>query len=190
MAIALETSPKKLTLVEFLTLPETKPASEYIDGQIYQKPMPQGQHSTLQSEIVTAINLISKPQKVAYAFPELRCNFDNISIVPDITVMKWENIPFLPNKRIANKILVPPDWIIEVLSPEQSPIKVMNKIGAAITSGSQLGWLISPERELIMVYDGDQIPETKRGNDILAVLDVLSDWQVTVDNVFNLLNLE
>ena len=37
------------TLEEFLQLPETKPASEYIDGKIYQKPMPQGKHSTLPS---------------------------------------------------------------------------------------------------------------------------------------------
>lgn len=29
-----------LTLQEFLELPETKPASEYIDGAIYQKPTP------------------------------------------------------------------------------------------------------------------------------------------------------
>lgn len=30
--------PKILTLEEFLTLPETQPASEYIEGQIVQKP--------------------------------------------------------------------------------------------------------------------------------------------------------
>ena len=38
---------KSLTLEEFLELPETKPASEYIDGAIRQKPMPQGKHSIL-----------------------------------------------------------------------------------------------------------------------------------------------
>ena len=31
----------KISLDEFLQLPETKPASEYINGQVYQKPMPQ-----------------------------------------------------------------------------------------------------------------------------------------------------
>jgi len=190
MPIALSANTNTLTLEEFLAMPETKPASEYIDGQIYQKPMPQAQHSTFQSEIVTSINLIGKPKKVAYAFPELRCSFDGIAIVPDIAIMRWANIPFLPNKRIANQILIPPDWIIEILSPEHSAVRVMDKIGAAITSGSQLGWLIAPERELIMIYDGDQLPETKRGRDILPVLDVLSDWQVTVDDVFNLLTLE
>ena len=48
MTIASDTSINTLLLEEFLALPETKPASEYIDDQIYQKPMPQGKHSTLE----------------------------------------------------------------------------------------------------------------------------------------------
>ncbi len=39
---------KLLTLDEFLKLPETKPASEYINGEIIPKPMPKGKHSRLQ----------------------------------------------------------------------------------------------------------------------------------------------
>ena len=178
-----------LAIEEFLALPETKPASEYIDGQIYQKPMPQFQHSTFQVEIATAINLISKPQKIAFAFPELRCNFGDISIVPDIAVMRWENIPFLENKRVANVAPVAPDWIIEILATDQSPLKVMSKISAAITNGSELGWLISPAQDLIMVFQGDRFPEKMSGKDVLPVLNVLN-WRVTVDDVFNLLCLE
>ncbi len=58
-----------ITLEEFLQLPETKPASEYIDGKISQKPMPQGEHSLLQVELCQAINRTAKPQKTALPFP-------------------------------------------------------------------------------------------------------------------------
>ena len=44
-----QTPTKPVTLDEFLKLPETKPASEFIDGQIIQKPMPQGKHSSVRS---------------------------------------------------------------------------------------------------------------------------------------------
>ena len=37
----------RLTLEEFLKLPETKPASEYIEGEILQKSMPKAKHSRL-----------------------------------------------------------------------------------------------------------------------------------------------
>ena len=42
---------KTLTLEEFLQLQETEPASEYINGQIVPKPMPQGEHSAIQTEL-------------------------------------------------------------------------------------------------------------------------------------------
>ncbi|NJR41094.1 MAG: Uma2 family endonuclease, partial [Leptolyngbyaceae cyanobacterium CSU_1_4] len=35
-----QTSAKPLTLDEFLALPDTKPASEYLNGKVIQKPMP------------------------------------------------------------------------------------------------------------------------------------------------------
>lgn len=63
-----QTRTQTLTLTEFLKLPETKPASEYIDGQIIQKPMPQGKHSSIQGELVPAINSIVKPQRLARHF--------------------------------------------------------------------------------------------------------------------------
>ncbi len=61
-----QTPPKFITLEEFLQLSETEPASEFIDGQILQKPMPQGEHSTIQGELVTVINAVTKPQRIAW----------------------------------------------------------------------------------------------------------------------------
>ncbi|MFM7368026.1 MAG: Uma2 family endonuclease, partial [Sphaerospermopsis kisseleviana] len=60
----------QITLDEFLKLPETKPASEFINGEIIQKPMPQGEHSLLQIKLCTTINQVAETQKIAYAFPE------------------------------------------------------------------------------------------------------------------------
>ncbi len=96
------TSSKPITLKDFLALPETKPASEYIDGKIIQKPMPQGEHSTIQGELIIALNGALKPQKIARAFPELRCTFGGRSIVPDVTVFAWDRIPRQDNGRVAN----------------------------------------------------------------------------------------
>lgn len=70
-----------ITLEKFLNLPETKPANEYIDGKIIQKPMPKGRHSSLQSELCTNINQTAKTRKIAYAFPELRCTFGDRSLI-------------------------------------------------------------------------------------------------------------
>ncbi|MCY7284171.1 MAG: Uma2 family endonuclease, partial [Cyanobacteria bacterium CAN_BIN43] len=86
-----QTPVKPLSLDEFLKLSETQPASEFIDGQIIQKPMPQGKHSTVQGDLVPTINLALKPNRIARAYPELRCTFGDRSVVPDVTVFTWDH---------------------------------------------------------------------------------------------------
>lgn len=93
---------KTLSLEDFLKLPETKPASEYIQGQIIQKPIPQGHHSTIQVDLTEAINSVVKKQRIARAYTELRCVFGGRAIVPDITVFAWERIPIDEQGKVAN----------------------------------------------------------------------------------------
>lgn len=110
------TPTKPLTLEKFLPLPETEPASEYIDGLIIQKPMPRGEHSVIQTELAPAINSIVKPRQIARAFTELRCTFGGRSIVPDISVFLGERIPRKENGEIANVFSIAPDWSISKMS--------------------------------------------------------------------------
>ncbi len=178
-----------VAIEDFLAMPETKPASEFMRGCIYQKPMPQLQHSLLQAEITTAINQRAKPARLAMAFPELRCRFDEFVIVPDIVVSKWQNIPVQPDGKVANQVNLAPDWLIEILSPAQSPTQLMLKIMTAISLGSALGWLVSPEQEAVMVFQGDRLPEIKTKGDRIPVLPDL-DWQISAAELFGLLRLQ
>jgi Uma2 family endonuclease len=151
-----QTPTKPVTLDEFLKLPATKPASEFIDGQIIQKLMPQGKHSTIQSDFVSAVNTILKSQRVARAYSELRCTFGGRSVVPDVAVFTWERIPRDDNGKVSNSFWIPPDWTIEILSPDQSQTKVIRNILHCLAHGSQMGWLIDPEEELVFVYFADR----------------------------------
>lgn len=146
-------APKKtMTLEEFLELPETKPASEFIDGKIIQKPMPQGKHSALQQDIANTINATVRKQKIARAFPELRCSFSTNAVVPDAAVLLWQHIPRDDNGEIANAIKRAPDWTIEILSTKQSSTKVVKKILSCLRHGTQMGWLINPADKSVFVY--------------------------------------
>ena len=176
---------QSLTLEEFLALPETKPASEYIDGKIIQKPMPQGEHSTIQTELSSAINLALKPQKIARAFSELRCTFRGRSTVPDVTIFTWDRIPRDDNGKIANAFTIEPDWTIEILSPDQSHSKVVKNIFHCLDNGTQLGWLIDPKEELVFVYFARQQPAFfEAADDILPVPDFAESFQLTVGELF------
>lgn len=182
-------SPPKLTLAEFLQLPETKPASEYIDGKIYQKPMPKGKHSAIQTFLAPAINQVGIPKKSVRAFTELRCTFGGRSLVPDITVFSWQKIPLDANGEIENTFEIAPDWTIEILSPEQSPSRVIDKILFCLNHGTELGWLIEPQERLIIIFKPGHQPEIKEKQENLPVLSLLADWQISVQNVFSCLTL-
>ncbi len=178
--------PKILTLAEFLQLAETKPAGEYIDGQIIQKPMPKGKHSAIQGEFVPIINAVVKSQQIARAFPELRCTFGDRSTVPDIAVLEWSRIPRDANGEVANVFAVAPDWTIEILSPEQSQTKVTKNILHCLKHGTQMGWLIDPDEKTVFVYRPKQETEVfDDPNTFLLVPYFASQLQLTVKDLFD-----
>jgi len=163
---------KALTLLEFLELPETKPASEYIDGAIIQKPVPQGKHSILQRELSFFLTTRFRVENNAQAFPELRCTFGARSLVPDIAVFRSERIPRDSDGEVANRFDLHPDqrsqqapsveegvicdWIIEILSPNQSQTKVVCNILHCLDYGTEMGWLLDPEESCLFVYDASK----------------------------------
>ena len=180
-----QTSSKFLTLEEFLKLPETKPASLYIDGQIIQKPMPQGEHSTIQTELSTAINIVVKPSRIARAFSELRCTFGGRSIVPDVAVFTWQRIPRKENGGVANVFQVAPDWTIEILSPNQSVTKVTKNILHCLKHETQMGWLIDPDEQTLFVYRPKQQTEVfDEPEQQLPVPSFASELRLTVGDLF------
>ncbi|WOD38583.1 Uma2 family endonuclease [Nodosilinea sp. E11] len=179
-------SSKTLTLEEFLKLPETKPASEFVDGQIFQKPMPQGKHSAIQGELVPFVNTALKPTRIARAFPELRCTFGGRSVVPDVAVMAWNHIPRDQNGEVANTFAVAPDWTVEILSPDQSQTRVTKNILHCLSHGTQMGWLIDPDEQTVFVYRPKQ--ETAvfdQPEDALPVPTFANDVSLTVQDLFN-----
>ena len=185
-----QTPTKPLTLTAFLSLPETKPASEFVDGKIIQKPMPQGKHSALQSDLMSLINSAVRSQKIARAFPELRCTFGDSAIVPDLAVFVWERIQRDDSGEIANSFPLEPDWTIEILSPGQSPTLVTKKILRCLRHGTQMGWLIVPVDQAVHVYRPQQETEVIDEPDaILPMPSFMAGLTVTAKELFALLLL-
>jgi Uma2 family endonuclease len=179
-------TPLKITLGEFLMLPETEPASEYIDGQVIQKPMPQGKHSSIQTEMSTIVNANLRSKQIARAFSELRCTFGGRSIIPDISVFTWARIFRDENGEIANIFETAPDWTIEILSPDQNQTKVTKNILHCLNHGTEMGWLIDPAERTIFVSQPQQqtlvfdLPDQQ-----ILVPSFTNNLKLTVLEVFN-----
>ncbi|MEM9276179.1 MAG: Uma2 family endonuclease [Cyanobacteria bacterium P01_F01_bin.143] len=176
------------SLKEFLKLPETKPVSEYINGEIKQKPIPKGKHSRLQLRLCNSINEKVESSKIAYALPELRCSFGTRSIVPDIAVFQWSHIPFDTDGEIPNDFLLPPDWTIEILSPDQGSNRIIGNILYCLQYGCNLGWLIDPGDRSILMFEPGKQPELLRGIQKPSGLANIP-LDLRVDDIFNWLKM-
>jgi len=172
------TPTQQLTLQGFLELPniEESPAWELVDGQADQKPLPTVHHSILQKRLTAAIDQADSPYET---FPELRCTLNSNSVVPDITVIHQDRLP--PGNA---PIQGPPDWIIEILSPDQSTTKLIAKIQTCLQEGTQLGWLVNPTEQVIMVLWPDRRIALLRNSDRLPVPQAIS-LELTAEQVFN-----
>ena len=180
--------PVSLTLEEFLNLPETKPASEYIGGKIIQKPMPKTRHSRLQGKLIDAINEVTEARQIAYAFPELRCTFGGRSIIPDVAVFRWQYIGLDENGEPLDDVLVAPNWTIEILSPDQSSNRVTGNILHCLKYDCQLGWLIDPDDRSVIAFQPQQQPELFHQADKLVVLEGV-DLDLTAEQLFSWLKM-
>jgi Uma2 family endonuclease len=177
---------RQITLEEFLELPDTKPASEYIDGEIIQKPMPQFQHSVIQGRLLIELTLAWRDAEVAQAFPELRCVFGGRAVVPDVVVFEDANIFYDDNGDIVNAVNIPPDWTIEILSPEQSTTKVLKNISHCLAHGTQMGWLIDPADRSVFICLPDQIFQIiDEPTTILPVPAFAAAIELTVEQIFS-----
>jgi len=62
-----------------------------------------------------------------------------------------------------------PDWVIEILSPDQSANQVIKTIMVCLQAGTQLAWLIDPKDESVLVLKPQQFPELKSDQDALPI---------------------
>ncbi len=179
-----QTSIKQITLEEFLKLPDTKPASEYIDGKISQKPMLQGHHSIIQCKLSTELDITLERPGIATAFTELQCTFGSRALVPDISVFENFRVSVNAAGEIENVFVIAPDWTIEILSPEQWPAKVLKNINHCLVHGTQMGWLIDPEDKLVMVVGISQkLDVIDELSTVLPVPMFAQSVQLTVANI-------
>lgn len=177
---------RQITLEEFLVLPDTKPASEYINGEIIQKPMPQTQHSVIQGRLFLELTLAWSETAIAQAFPELRCVFGGRAVVPDVVVFEEANISYDDHGDIVNAVSIAPDWTIEILSPEQSTTRVLKNINHCLAHGTQMGWLIDPNDRSIFVCMPDRTFQIiDEPTTILPVPVFAAAIKLTVEQIFS-----
>jgi Uma2 family endonuclease len=181
---------RKLTLDEFLALPEEKPALEYFDGEVIQKVAPQGKQSLLRARLSEFFYSALKPQRIGYAFPNLRTTYAGASAVPDLAVYRWERIPREPNGEVGNWFDTPPEIAVEIVPPEPIVSLLRRKCAWYVANGAALALIADPDQRVVEWYRPGPAAVELRGSDVLDFGVVLPGLSLTVDELFAMLTLE
>lgn len=177
----------RMTLAEFLDLPEEEPALEFEDGEVTQKVSPKGRHSVLQGALFTFIDGTIRPRRLGRAFTELRATFAGMSRVPDIAVYAWDRIPRDQNGEVVDDFTEPPDIAIEIVSPRQSVNRMLRRCLSFVANEVRAAVLVDPmDRSVIVVRPGNdmQVLDTDA---TLDLSDVIADLRLSVGALFDAL---
>lgn len=178
---------RRLSLEEFLRLPEEKPHLELVDGAVKQKVAPQWLHGLLQVGFGARINEHAWPRQLAVAFTEIREAFERDSLVPDIGVYRWERVPRTETGEVTNGPPSPPNIAIEIRSPGQSIGDLVDKCRRYLTHGTDLALIVVPERRTVILVRADESVTTLRGDDRIDLAPVLPEFELTVRELFEML---
>ncbi len=173
-----------LTLEQFEARPDTKPASEFVCGEVFRKPMPNGMHAVIQRLLAMLLGRFIEQTGGGEAGSEWRCTFgppsDIRSYVPDYIYITEERVP----ADLGESFRAAPDLAVEILSPNDRPGRLLRKVLFYLRHGVRMVWVIDPKRRSVTIYTPDADERELVAGDTLDGGDVLPGFRVPVTDLF------
>jgi Uma2 family endonuclease len=145
-------------------LPETKPETEWIAGRAVQKVMPNTDHSILQLAFAEALKAWAKAGDRGRVGTEwrVRVSIPGIPVhplVPDVAFISFARLRSLP-KQERQYPSVPPEIVVEILSPTDEPKDVEAKRKEYLAWGVSMVLIVDPASRSMESYDSEGIHGT------------------------------
>jgi Uma2 family endonuclease len=179
---------RRISLEEFLQLPEEEPTLEYFDGVIQQKMSLKTRHSALQGELVECINAAARHAGIARAFPGLRTTFGGESPVPDLSVFRGDRIPRDACGQLIDDVRIPPDITVEIVSPGQSTNQLVRRCRWYVDNGVQIALLLDPEDLSVLAFLPDGALRVWTGDHRIDLTPVVPKFELTVEQLYSALS--
>jgi len=144
-------STTKMTVDEFLSLPETDEHLELVDGEIVVSPKPKTSHQILTSEIYMLLRMATNglgrvvPEKELVVDSEVS---ENVR-VPDLMYICEDRKGIVFEDAIRGA----PDIAVEVLSPSTEEVDRISKRDEYEDAGVKEYWIVDPDDRAVLIHD-------------------------------------
>ena len=178
----LEAQPK-LTLEEFLKLPDLDESYELVEGEAIKKMSPKFFHSRLTASFWSELSSWSNDSgqvAIEWSVVLQRLGKDWVP-VPDLLYVSHERLAADWREDAPCPVL--PELVIEIVSPDQTFNQLAQKAMDYLSAGIDRVWVVYPPMRSLTVFFADRPPETYRG-DRLITDELFPNLAVTSEQFF------
>jgi Uma2 family endonuclease len=172
-----------LSLEQFLAMPEEKPYREFIDGDVVEKMPADRGHSHAQPAIAELFRRFAHPRRLGSAYTEARFTVGNISLVPDVSYYRVEQI-LAEESASSVAFTAAPDIAAEILSTGQRVSALVAKCDLLLELGSQVCLLVEPAERTVLEMARGRRAMLRTGDDRVDLSPVLPDFELRVSALF------
>lgn len=169
-----------------ITLPETKPATEWVNGRALQKMSPRERHSRAQSAFDVALRTWAEKTGSGRVGPEWEFRLApprevRRPLVPDVAYLSYDRVGY-DDDEAAQLPRVAPNAVVEVLSPGDRKRDVNEKIRVYLAAGTDVVFVVDTVRKTVTAHSNDEVT-THAQSDVVAH-SALPGFTLPVERIF------
>src|SRR6266550_300029 len=170
--------------VERISLPGK--VTELIRGQLVVREPPGTRHGAIAATLAYHLNDFVRRRELGTVFAQdtgfkIASDPDTVR-APDVAFVARARVERIPPRGYAE---LAPDLLAEILSPDDRPAEVLAKVADWLAAGTELVWLVDPERLEVRVYRRDGSLAVVHAAESLDGEDVLPGFSCPLAQVFS-----
>ena len=186
MAVRAMKQAELMTAEELEQLDIPGKVTELIRGQLIVREPPGTRHGMIAATLCYILSGFVRREKLGAVFAQ----DTGFKIESDPDTVRAPDVAFLSNARmsaVARRGYAPvsPDLAAEVVSPDDRPGEILSKVGAWLSAGTKLVWVVDPDREEVRVHRHDGSLTIAGGDDSIDGEDVLPGFTCSVREILS-----
>jgi Uma2 family endonuclease len=144
-----------------IIVPETKPATEWVNGRALQKVSPQERHARAQTRLAAALDTWADVARLGRVGTEWEFRVTppheaTRPLVPDLAFLSYGRLGY-DQEHEAQTPYMAPDVAIEIISPGDRRHDIEEKIRVYLAAGAKLVLLVDPLQRSFAAHDAEGV---------------------------------
>jgi len=158
---------------------------ELVNGEVRMMTPSGGQHGSVAARLTAALGSFVYEHALGEAFAAET----GFVLARDPDTVRGPDLGFVANDRIpadgfTSFVGFAPDLAVEVLSPDDRPAMMREKIGHYLMAGTRLIWVVDPKKRTVTVHEAGHPPRVLAEDEWLDGRDVVPGFRYEISRMF------